>query len=332
VAESGCAVATKRTHVRAEREWSDFCLRHGLPDSVAFLSMEDFDDAVAAFLQFMLESGRTPGAALATQSALTTRFNLEQKSSPSFLPLTQALRLALRRFCPPPLPVAALSPRLFFRLLQRLALMGEVRTPFLVAGFVLGFAALLRPSEFSVPSLAQAEEWKRRGLRNSDLAFEVGRDGRSRVRISIRKRKNLQNDLPHLVYLVSPRPGEVGVDLVEILRQVHRPANPSAPLLWEWSERGGWRPLMTATIREVLKSLVASERLDAALVSAMSLRVSGASALSAAGWQLEQIRVFGGWKSLAVLRYIRSAVITLDCASEALHRAALADAEPRVAR
>jgi hypothetical protein len=81
-----------------------------------------------------------------------------------------------------------------------------------------------------------------------------------------------------------------------------------------------------------LKVLVAELGFNASSVSAMTLRVSGASALAAAGWHSEQIRIFGGWKSQAVLAHIRASVISLEEVAGALHHAALRDDRPRVGR
>jgi hypothetical protein len=108
-----------------------------------------------------------------------------------------------------------------------------VDSPCIIAGFILSFSGLLRPSEVAEASAVEEEE---RVLRNCDVTF-TREYGRLVVTIVLRRRKNMQQrGAKRTVVLRQPLNPDAW-DLVAGIQRVHRPDRPTDPLLWQYTRR-----------------------------------------------------------------------------------------------
>lgn len=94
--------------------------------------------------------------------------------------------------------------------------------------------------------------------------------------------------------------------------------SPSTPLS---RERGGC-PLRFATITRAIKQGARSLRLDADSFTSHSLRSGGATALLAAGYDIEFVKVMGRWSSDAWRLYMRLDISTRQNIARAMQFAA----------
>jgi hypothetical protein len=177
-------------------------------------------------------------------------------------------------------------------------------------GFFLGFSGVLRGSEYACPD-QRVDEWLAgRGLRNSDITFEVDPDGVLVVVITIRFRKNDQAGVGHVLRLRGAAASDTRLDIVRLMKKIHRPHEPNDMFLYEWGPIKGSRPLRTSTVGKRLRSRLAALNLPSAGYTPHSLRASGCTALARTQlYTVMEIARFGGWFSDASLIYIRSLLV-----------------------
>lgn len=302
---------TREARDKAEALWADYCKEEFGGPIEGDINREEMDKAVAGFLVYLVDDmGSSPNNARTVQGRLLTMFGLQGVESPSGMPLTKLARAALLRRVPAPKSVAAFTSSVFFKLLEVEAMSGWADRHYLAAAYCLTFYCMFRVSEVSIPSAKRLKKWlSERGLFNRDLTFFVSEDGRQPVTIFVKWRKNDERGRGLSVTLYAPWDSNLP-DPVAILKRVHKPHRPNEMLLRERRSRTAWRPMRADWIRTRLKASLAKLDLDPRLYSSHSLRASGASALMATGlWTAIMICEMGGWRSMAMLRYLRAVVI-----------------------
>jgi hypothetical protein len=308
--EAGVVQSTRKLKVEANAWWAEYKLVDGWPASDSNMSVSELDTATVGFIVFLTtEKRKSPGVALATQSRVASLMGMQGFESPSNMPRTRSVRASLSKRVPAAVSVAAFGAAVFVKLLKAEATANHADSKYLLACYVLGYHALLRVSEMSIPSAEKAPEWcGGRGLMNEDVKQVTGFNGRAGMEVTLRWRKNNQRG-EELKITLWGEPEAGALDPVRILRRVHQPGQPRAMLLREKRQRLGWRPLRADWVRKRVKAALASLGEDPLIYSSHSLRASGATTLIATGkWTPEMIMEYGGWKSKAVRRYFRAAM------------------------
>lgn len=80
---------------------------------------------------------------------------------------------------------------------------------------------------------------------------------------------------------------------------------------------GGGKPLTVSAISGIVKNMVRAAGLDVQ-VSGHSLRIAGATQAVKAGWEMAEICAVGGWRSNAVLLYLRDSAVAQKRGSQSM--------------
>ena len=136
------------------------------------------------------------------------------------------------------------------------------------------------------------------------------------VTIDIRSKKNDQKRRGFKFHFALAAPGETYCIVTVLLRYVIR-ARPIRGRSFFYIPATEWT-LRPPFFNKKIKDMARFYKMDEARFSSHSLRIGGATTLSAAGLSYEEVKRLGGWESDAILLYLRRSILLFDKARRAM--------------
>jgi hypothetical protein len=136
------------------------------------------------------------------------------------------------------------------------------------------------------------------------------------VTVDIHSKKNDQKRRGFKFYFSRAKPGETYCIVSIILRYVLR-AHPVRGQSFFYIPDLKWT-LRPSFLNKKLKDMARFYKIDEARVSSHSLRIGGATTLSAAGLSNDEVKRFADWHSDALLLYLRRSILLFERARQAM--------------